>query len=123
MKHAIGTNDIFVDFSYKIFVDAQFSTIDMRGAYAINDGGYHLWVHTLSGSKEGTTATADEERWGGIMESVRKDSERSFGIVKKRFRILHVKSNLHKARYIDTILKVMMLLMLLVLLVVAFCCC
>ena len=123
MIHAIGTKDIFVDFIYKIYVDAQFSTIDMRGAHAINDGGYHLWVHTLSGSKEGTTATADEERWGGIMESVRKDSERSFGIVKKRFRILHVKSNLHKARYIDTILKVMMLLMLLVLLVVAFCCC
>ncbi len=120
MIHAIGTKDIFVNFRYKIYVDARFGTIDMRGAHAINDDGYHMWVHTLSGSKEGTSATTDEERWEGIMESVKKDSERSFGIVKKRFRILHVKSNLHKARSIDTIpMKVMMLLMFLVLLVVA----
>ncbi len=37
MIHAIGTKDIFVDFRYKIYVNAQFGTIDMRGAYAINE--------------------------------------------------------------------------------------
>ena len=36
---------------------------------------------------------------------MRKDWERCFDVVKKRFRILHVKSNLQKARHIDTILK------------------
>ena len=41
------------------------------------------------------------------MDSVRKNSERCFGVVKKRFRIIHVKSNLHKARHIDSILKVL----------------
>ncbi len=112
MIYAIATKDIFVDFRYKVYVDAHFGTIDMRGAHAINDGGYHEWIHTIAGSKEGTSATADEERWGSTMESVRKDSERCFGVVKKRFRILHVKSNLHKARYIDTIMKVILLLLL-----------
>lgn len=103
---SIATKDIYMDFAYKVYLNADYDTIDMRGAHAINDGGYHNWVHTLSGTKEGTAATVDEERWGGLMESVRKDSERCFGIVKKRFKILHVKSNLHKARSIDTIMKV-----------------
>ena len=106
MIHAIATKDIFVDFRYKVCVDAQFGTVDMRGAHAINDGGYHEWVHTIAGSKEGTSTTVDEESWGSSMESVRKDSERCFGVMKKGFLILHVKSNLHRARHIDTILKV-----------------
>jgi len=103
MIHAIGTKDMFIDFRYKIYVDAQFVTMDMRGSNAINDGGYHMWTHTIARSMEGTTATADEERWGFTMESVRKDSERCFGAVKKRFRIMHVKSNLHRPKSIDTI--------------------
>jgi hypothetical protein len=103
MIHAIETEDMFVDFRHKIYVDAQFTTMDMRGAHAINDGGYHVWNHTIAGNKEGTTSTTDEESWESTMESVRKDAEQCFGVVKKWFRILHVKSNLHKARHIDTI--------------------
>jgi len=76
MIPAIGTNDMFVDFRYKIYVDAQFTTMEMRGYHAINDGGYHMWNHTIGGSKEGITTTADEESLGSTMESVRKDSER-----------------------------------------------
>ncbi len=106
MIHAIETKDMFVDFRYKIYVEDPFSTMDMRGAHAINDGGYHMWNYTIARSKEGTSATADEESWGSTMESVRKDSDRCLGVVKNQFRILHVKSNLHRARHIDTILKV-----------------
>ena len=105
MIYAIATKFIFVDFRYTVYVDAQFDTIDMRGAHAINDGGYHEWIHTIAGSKEGTSTSVDEERWGSKMESVRKDSERCFGVAKKRFQILHVKSKLHKARHTDTIMK------------------
>ena len=107
MIYAIATKDIYVDFRYKVYVDSQFGTIDMRGAHAINDGGYHEWIYTIAWSKERTSATADAERWGSTMESVRKDSVRCFGIVKKRFRIIHVKSNLYRARHIDAILKVL----------------
>jgi hypothetical protein len=67
MIYAIATKDIFVDFLYKVYVDAQFGTIDMQGAHAINDGGYHEWIHTIAGSKEGSSATGDEERWGSAM--------------------------------------------------------
>ena len=47
MIYAIATKDIFVDFRYKVYVDAQFGTIEMRGAHAINDGGYHEWIHAI----------------------------------------------------------------------------
>ncbi len=106
MITTIGTKDIFVDFRYNIYVYPQFGTIEMRGAHAVDDNGYHEWIHTISGSKEGTSTTADEERWGSKKESVRKDSERCFGVAKKRFRILRVKSYLHKARGVETIMKV-----------------
>jgi len=103
---AIGIQDIFVDFMYNVIVNEHRLTMNLRGAFAINDGGYHHWVHTIAGTKEEHAATVDEERWGGHMESIRKDSERCFGIMKKRFRILQTQSLLHRARDIDTIFKV-----------------
>jgi hypothetical protein len=107
MIMAIGNGDIFLDFRYELYVDPNFTTMDMRGAHAINDGGYHNWVlFTIAGSKEETAATAVEERWGSTMESVSKDAERCFGMLKTRFAILHVPSNLHRARSIDPIVKV-----------------
>jgi hypothetical protein len=74
-----GPKTFFLDFRYKDYVDSQGGTIDMRGARAINDGGYREWLHTIAGSKEGTATTDDEARWGSAMESMRKDSERCFG--------------------------------------------
>jgi hypothetical protein len=47
MIYAIATKEIFVDFRYKVYGDAQLGTIDMRGAHAINDGGYHEWIHAI----------------------------------------------------------------------------
>jgi hypothetical protein len=102
----IGTKDIFVNYRYTIYVDDDLEFITMRGAHAIIDGGYHNWLHTISGTKEGTSVSADEERWSGTMEPVRKDAERTFGNLKKMFRVLHVKSSLHKSRSIDTIFSV-----------------
>jgi len=106
LVHAIGTGDIYVNFRYNVYTSDDYDTMEMRGAHCINDGGYHNWVHTIEGTKEGYAATAAEERWGGIMESLRKDSERCFGILKKRFRILSLPFLLHKAKSIDTIMKV-----------------
>ena len=104
-----------------MIINENNDTIGMRGAFAINDGGYHKWLHTIAGSKDGAAATIDEDRWSGTMESIRKDSERCFGIMKKRFRILHTQSLLHTSTAIDTVFKVcvsllMMLLNLLLLL-------
>jgi hypothetical protein len=104
---AIGSNDIFVDFNHSVIVNDQFDTMNMRGAFAINDGGYHNWIHTIAGTKDGQSASTDEGRWSSTMESIRKDSERSFGIMKKRFRILQIQSYLHTSTSIDTVFKVM----------------
>ncbi len=89
-----------------MYINGGNETTEMRGAHAINDGGYHNWSHTIASTTEGNATTADEERWGGKMESLRKDCERCFRILKKRFRILAFPSYLHRARSIDTIMKV-----------------
>ena len=95
---------------YKLIINEDGDTIDMRGAFAINDGGYHKWTHTIAGSKDASATTVDEDRWSGTMESIRKDSERFFGIMKKRFRILHTQSLLHTSSAIDTVFKASLLL-------------
>jgi hypothetical protein len=59
MIYVIATKDTFVDFRYKVYVDAQFGTIGMRGAHAIIDGGYHECIHTIAWSKEGSSSTVD----------------------------------------------------------------
>jgi len=58
---AIGIQDIFVDFMYNVIVNEHRLTMNMRGAFAINDGGYHHWLHTIACTKEAQAATADEE--------------------------------------------------------------
>jgi hypothetical protein len=113
MIPALGIQDIFVDFIYNVIVNEHRHTINMRGAFAINDGGYHQWLHTIAGTKEAQAASIDEERWAGTMGSIKKDSERCFGITKKRFRILHTQSLLHRAKDIDTIFKVIVVVMVL----------
>jgi len=57
-----------------------------RGLWALCDGGYHKWAHTICGMKH-----ADElewKAWSGLCESTRKDVECVFGILKKRFQVL-----------------------------------
>ena len=56
------------------------------GLYAIVDGGYHAWRCLMYPNKK--TAQMDAMRWSKRMESVRKCSERAFGVLKKRFGIL-----------------------------------
>jgi hypothetical protein len=102
---AIGTEHLYVDFRYNVYVDADIDIMTMRGAHGINDGGYHNWMYTIANSKEGTSTTEDEERWSGTIESARKNAERCFGMMKKRSKVLHVKSCLHKARSIETRMK------------------
>ncbi len=130
MITAIGIQDIFVDFIYNVIVDEHRHTTNLWGAFAIKNGGYHQWLHTISGTKEAHAASIDEERWAGTIESIRKDdSERCLGIMKKRFRILHTQSFLHRAKDIDTFFKVIVVVMVLMLMVyllslmlILFCC-
>ena len=68
--------------------------IQFKGAYLISDGGYHRWgclVNPYHLQPPGT----DLELWSNNIESVRKDIECVFGILKKRFLILKHPIRLH----------------------------
>ena len=57
------------------------------GAYLICDRGYHAWPCLMSPSNMGLP-NSPEMRWTKNLESVRKDIEGVFGILKIRFRFL-----------------------------------
>lgn len=65
------------------------SKLVCRGVWAICDNGYHNWRCLMPPIKHGTCCP-----WSRCLESVRKDVECTFGILKKRFRILR-----HPLRY------------------------
>ena len=74
----------------KIFevYDIDGSLKQVNGLYLICDGGYHQWRCLQFPLKYASDIWA--RRWSKRMESVRKDVECSFGILKQRFRILKV---------------------------------
>lgn len=75
----------FDDIEYKLYDDSGTLRI-CKGGYLLVDGGYHNIscfvdpVHHANGLKE--------VHWSEFLESVRKDVECTFGILKQRFRIL-----------------------------------
>lgn len=54
--------------------------------YLMNDGGYLEWVSTMHADKQSTNTA--HIHWRKRLESVRKDTECTFGSMKKRFTIL-----------------------------------
>ena len=70
------------------------------GHYLICDGGYHSWPCLMYPSKRGLPNSA-EMRWSKNVESVRKDIEGVFGILKKRFRFLKNFNNLRRQSSVD----------------------
>ena len=58
-------------------------TIDSFKLFTLVDGGYHHWMSLMCGLK--IPSTEAEGRYTAQMESVRKDVECAFGILKKRF--------------------------------------
>ena len=57
------------------------------GVYLICDGGYHRWPCLISPVKAGVPGSA-VMKWSSKVESVRKDIEGVFGILKARFKFL-----------------------------------
>ena len=57
-----------------------------RGVWLLVDNSYLNWGTTIPPMKN--TIYRDETRWSGWLESMRKDVECTFGILKDRFRIL-----------------------------------
>lgn len=78
-------------------------TKTFRGVYLICDGGYHRWPCLVSPyNKNDTSGTpTPSTRWSKNLESVRKDIEGVFGILKIRFKFLKHFNSMHKQRDID----------------------
>jgi hypothetical protein len=60
--------------------------VTYKGVYVIVDNGYLNWSYTVPPFT--VTSNVDEIRWSKWLESMRKDVECMFGIVKGRWRIL-----------------------------------
>lgn len=73
----------------------------LKGMHHINDNGYHHWATSMEPSKH---STSDEEyRWSEMLESLRKDVECYFGILKQIFAILKYGCRFQDQRVMDDI--------------------
>ena len=65
------------------------------------DGGYHRWAATMSATRH--NPNPEFIAWREQMESVRKDIECMFGVLKGRFRIFKTPCMFHKKDDIDNL--------------------
>ena len=78
---------VFDDFVYTLY-KRDGTTMQRHGPYLICDNGYHAWTQMMCPSKH--TAQSALSMWSIRLEETRKDIERVFGMLKKRFRALKV---------------------------------
>jgi hypothetical protein len=81
----VGTLPLYTEAKFNIFKESG-AVESKKGAYLICDGGYHKWYHMICGLKN--TSSLAVTLWSCQMESVRKDVECLYGILKMRFKIL-----------------------------------
>lgn len=72
-----------------------------RGAWFLTDNGYHKWSTTIPPFRASTSRK--EIRFSKWLESMRKDVECTFGILKKRWRILKTGIRTHRTKPADNI--------------------
>ena len=94
----IHQGKLYSDVPYKLFDDMG-GVIDEKGLYLIVDGGYHKWRCLQCPLKH--TSKVNESLWSRWVESVRKDVECTFGILKGRFRCLKLPIYYHDKDCID----------------------
>jgi hypothetical protein len=72
-----------------------------RDVFLICDNGYHKWKSMIA--PFGLTSVREERLWSEGLESVRKDVECTFGVMKARFRSLRYGVRLHSPHEIDSL--------------------
>jgi hypothetical protein len=85
----IYEGSVVPDLSFELFECDEFgntSTTEYRGPWLIVDNGYLQWSTTVPPLKHHDTEA--ERRWSQWLESLRKEVECTFGILKCRWRIL-----------------------------------
>jgi len=76
-------------------------SISINGCYVIVDNGYLQWSTTVPPHK--SSSNRSELRFSQWLESLRKDVECTFGILKGRWRILKTGIRLHNTEIVDNI--------------------
>ena len=77
-----GTNPLLANYRFSM-TDKHGNVRHVYGVYALVDGGYHFWRVLICGNSFASDVFS--ARFAKRLESVRKDPERFFGIIKKRF--------------------------------------
>jgi hypothetical protein len=72
---------------WEVVNNADGSKKVFHGSYLLCDGGYHQWPCLVYPIKTGLPESP-ERKWAAMLESVRKDIEGFFGILKQRFHFL-----------------------------------
>lgn len=98
--HGRYLNDIEFDL-YEYDHNRRLAKRTYKGAYVIVDNGYLRWSVTVPPFK--VTNRIDEIRWSKWVESMRKDVECTFGILKGRFRILKAGVRLDGINAVDNV--------------------
>ena len=94
---------IYSNREYQLLVQPGVSET-RTGVHSLCDGGYHKWNTTICGAKH--ASDPDMKAFSGLCESVRKDIECLFGILKKKFRILAVPQLEHDPSKIDRVVHI-----------------
>lgn len=98
---SIRNKEPYISFPWT-YRDASGNQQQETGLYFIVDGGYNRWNVLMPPYKHQIEGT-DEARWSKHVESLRKDVECTFGILKKRFAILKNRFRLHHKERISDI--------------------
>ena len=100
---AIKRGDILQDNIFELLErrEGEIVRVKYRGVWIVVDNGYHKWSVTVPPFKN--TNFRDEIRWSEWLESMRKDVECAFGILKGRWRILKTGVRLHSVKSVDRI--------------------
>ncbi len=81
------TDPVFTGYEFPLY-DSRGRTITGRGAYAIADGGYHLWK--VSQGPAPDAPSLQERAFSKVVVENRKDSEVTIGRLRHRFRVLRM---------------------------------
>ena len=99
----IKRGDILQDNIFELLEtrDGEVVSVKYQGVWIVVDNGYHHWAITVPPFTN--TNFRDEIRWSEWIESMRKDVECTFGILKGRWRILKTGVRLHSTESVDMI--------------------
>ena len=94
------------DFTFELYDyndHGEVVRVEYRGPWILCDNGYLRWAVTIPPYK--ATTSREEIRFSEWFESMQKDVECTFGILKGRWRILKTGIRLHGLKEADTVWK------------------